>query len=57
MTSDNENVAFILTLFITQSLLGVAAASTASEKVFSLAGRTMEERMSATVSKDCLFTD
>jgi len=44
MTSVNANVAFILTLFIAKSLLGDPAANTASERTFSLAGRTMEER-------------
>jgi len=32
MTSVNENVAFILTLFIAQSLVSVPAASTASDR-------------------------
>jgi len=44
MTSGNVNVAFILTRFIAQSLLGDPAASTAPERAFSLAGGTMEER-------------
>jgi len=61
VTSVNENVAFNLMLLIAQSLLSVPAASTASERAFSLAGCTMEEEMSATnpkVSMDCcLFTD
>jgi len=55
MTSVNENVAFILTLFIAQSLVSVPAASTASDRAFSLAGHTMEEEMSAT-SRQCRWT-
>jgi len=60
MTNDNVNVAFILTLFIAQSLLGVPPASTASERAFSLVAqwRRGDVSYTPTVSMDCcLFTD
>ena len=56
MTSGNENIVFILTLFIAQSLVGVPAASTASDRAFSLAGRTMEERRCQLPTQKCQWT-